>query len=71
MPKHIEAIPVDVKEGFDPIEIEVFLCYYEGQYKPFASAYVVDDNVSPYIPKEAIKVERYTFKVKRPELKGE
>jgi len=65
MPKHIIATEVSVKEGFEPIEIEVFVSYYAGNLLPFVSAHVVGSSYKPYVPNNTVN-ERYTFKVDRP-----
>lgn len=64
MSKYIPAKEVQVKEGFDPIEIEVFVTY-NGNYLPIVYAHVIGDNYNPFISKDADVIERYTFKVKR------
>lgn len=70
MSKYIPAKEVSVKEGFDPIEIQVYVSHRKGSSEPFVSAAVVGAQFSHYVPEGDI-VERYTFKINRPEMNEE
>lgn len=67
MSKYIEAKQVDVKEGFEPIEIEVYVVHNKNSYKPFVTARLTNDTTNPFVP-TGDKIERYTFKINRPLL---
>lgn len=70
MSKYIPAKEVSVKEGFDPIEIQVYVAHNFNSSEPFATASIVSSKYPTYVP-EGDVVERYTFKINRPKMNEE